>query len=256
MAIIPTMQQEIPLPGYSWPEAREAIKVASYKKDEIEIPAIKNAIPWQGLEALELSRNSDIRLIIALNNQVKYTTLLLSTEEAVERAKRLIEKLKLTKQARVFCYNQKQDLPTDVSNNLYDVVYGEWLSHSLLENEQFLDKIIKMARKYFLIIMPSPESDDTKIASIKNPEEFNRRDELMKQILRTLRKQGFSPHVIEKELPLRYASAEQARKTYYTLAFSGKATPKQKQDLDDFLTEEKAKNISNRFYLLWAERTN
>ena len=231
---------------YTWEQARETIKEASKEKDTIELSAIFSCFSWDNLKTLEISRNGDARIALSNQNKSKSTLILVPYESQVKE----INNLK-NKKIKAKLFNPKEKFPI---SEAYDLVYAEWISHSWLENENFLKQMLQASKKYFLIVMPSLNSDDTKLASINNPKEKDRRKKLIETIKSFLKKDNWQAHFKEKYLPLSFPDKETTKKTFVTLAFNNNLTKEQEAKLDSFLTEDRIKNFNDSFYIILGEK--
>lgn len=249
------VEGKIKLEGYTWKEARDAFKAASFEMERIELPTIFSCFDWKGLKCLELSRNEDARVALSYQNKSKHTDILVPRPELAVEIERNAGAAGVVygKYGKINAslFNPKFKLEI---NEKYDVVYAEWISHSWLENKELVESILNVSGKYFLIVMPHPDSDDTKIACIENPLERERRIRVKDNLRKILQEMGWGVNYIEQNLPLRFKSADDARKTFYCSIFGNQATPNQKKEIDLFLTEDKSRNFDDKFYIIWAEK--
>lgn len=238
---------------FDYNRAREEIVKASIQKNTVEIPTILNCIDFQGLNCLEVSRYGDARLAIILSGLAKHITLLVPKPEYIDIAKNTIKESNISNEKiEVLAYNIESGL--SMREKSVDVAYGEWLSHSLTQDERFLREITQTSSKYFLLVMPGLEGDDAELASIKDEDEKKKRLECKEKIVNYLKDIGWKVNIKENTLKLDFKDGETARKTFYCLTFGNNLTPEQKEKVDLFLSEDKIHNFKDDFYVLWAER--
>jgi hypothetical protein len=243
---------------FDYARARQEIVKASFQRNTIEIPTILSCLDFQGLECLEVSRYGDARLPIILSGLVKHITFLVPRTEIIGQVKSSLENAKVQYGERgkvhALTYDLERGFPFRTGS--FDLAYGEWLSHSLVQNQRFLREITRVSRRYLLLVMPGLNGDDANLASIAEPKEAEKRKECRKNIENYLKREGWKTSIKEATLKLDFRDEETARKTFYCLTFGNNLTAEQKAKVDNFLSGKRVHNFRNDFYVLLAEKAN
>jgi hypothetical protein len=247
----------------SWKDVREIFKSVSTEKNIRELPEILRMVDWRGLEVLEISRYGDARIPIAFNGLIDKATIVVPNSELVAEVEKNAKSAGLSygadKKLSAITYDFLSNrVPPKLKEKgrprQFDLVFGEWLSHSLLENPNFPEFLISHSKEYILLVMPSPKSDDSKLAEIANSGEIKRRERCRKKLSLFFVSKKYSIRISEHPLYLHFPDRQTAIELYSKVLFNNQPTQEQQSALKRYLTSKRTRNFDDSFYILFAEK--
>ena len=226
----------------------------SVERNTKELPTILSCLDFEGLNCLEIGPGPLARLAVKISGFANHITCLETNAQTVEAINKLIKEQGLEKRISVTHYEPPTSYKLPFQDKKFDLVYGAWLPHKLVTNQEFLDEISRVSSRHLLLILPGIKGDEPKLVSLIKPQEKERRLEYKQKISDYLRTKGYFLDYKEGMLKLDFASSEEIRDTFYCLAFKNESTDKQKTKVNKFL-DSRTHNFKDGFYCIHAENS-
>jgi len=232
-------------------EAYLKILEASKEMDTKEIPTILSCVDFSGKKCLEIGCGPLARLAVkVVENGAESVTCLENYKDIVEKASAVVGDLGLSDKIEVFLNKNKTKL--DFPDNSFDIVYGAWLPHALVTDEDFLDEIVRVSKKDVLLVLPGIDDDLVEMKSIVYPGEKERREGYKKKIASYLEGKGLKVSFKGAELKLDFDNFEDIKGVFDTFDFQGEYRGKE-AEVDSYL-RERVHNMVDGFYCIIGEK--
>ena len=232
-------------------EAYLTLVEASKEETSVEIPTILSCVDFKNKKCLEIGCGPLARLTIKIVEAgAESVTCLENYDKTMEKAKTIVDDKRLNEKINVLLNKDKNKLP--FKNNSFDIVYGAWLPHALITDENFLSELVRVSKKNILLVISGIEDDLVEMKSIVYPGEKERREEYRSKIVNYLVEKGLKISFKEADLKLDFKNFEDIKGVFDVFDFS-KGYEGKEDEVDEFL-KGKIHNMKNSFYCLIGEK--